>query len=438
MSLQYEETIDYLYSLTGLGIRPGLESTEALLEMLGNPESALPVVHIAGTNGKGSTAAMIESVLREAGYRAGLFTSPHLTRFNERIALGGAHISDNDFVHVASVVKEARERLKRERGWEPTFFEVSTVMALLYFRDKKADLAVIETGLGGRLDATNTVTPLLSIITNIDVDHSAHLGSTVEHIAREKAGIIKAGSPLICGELGSGAAAVITQRAREVKCGVLKRLGHEFTYEPGPQGGFNYFGQKTVIKDVELGLCGLYQYKNAAVALAGLEILSESYPAITEQAMREGLRRVTWPGRFESLSAAPTVILDCAHNPAGASAFAAAVREYFTELPPITLVTGISEDKDIGGILAHLLPMARRVILTEAALERAAPVAMLQKKALSIRADCESRPTVRSAITSALQGLARGEVLLIAGSVFVAGEAREFFNSAPSPRKAAG
>ncbi|MFQ5480547.1 MAG: bifunctional folylpolyglutamate synthase/dihydrofolate synthase [Thermodesulfobacteriota bacterium] len=438
MSLQYKETIDYLYSLIGLGIRPGLESTRGLLELLGNPESSLPAVHIAGTNGKGSTAAMIESVMREAGYNAGLYTSPHLTRFNERIALGGLNISDEDLIGTAAVVRGARERLKEEKGLEATFFEVSTAMALLYFRDQKADLAVLETGLGGSLDATNTVTPLLSIITNVEIDHVALLGATVKDIAGEKAGIIKEGVPVICGELGAAAASVIMERAALLKGGPLLRLGHEFTYERAAQGEFNFFGQNTVLKGVELGLHGAFQYKNAALALAVLEILSKSYPAINEEAAREGLRRVRWPGRFESLSAAPTVILDSAHNEAGARALVSAVKEYFTEPPVITLVTGISEDKDIDGMFAHLLPMARRIILTEADVERAAPVAMLQKKARAIRVDCEVRPSVHGAITAALEGLTQGEIVLIAGSVFVAGEAREFFSSVPAPREAAG
>ncbi|MFQ5353347.1 MAG: bifunctional folylpolyglutamate synthase/dihydrofolate synthase [Thermodesulfobacteriota bacterium] len=437
MDLQYKETLDHLYSLTGLGIRPGLDNIKGLMKLLGNPERSLPAVHIAGTNGKGSTAAMIESVFREAGYRVGLYTSPHLTRFNERIRIGGGFITDEDLLCTASEALEARRRLKEERGLEATFFEVATAMALLYFREKKVDLAVMETGLGGRLDATNIMRPLVSIITNVEMDHCAFLGSTVGGIAAEKAGIIKKNTPVISGVAGS-AGSLIMSRAAEVKSGPHLRLGHEFTCEGRSEGGFNYRGPKTSLKGLELGLCGAFQYSNAAVALAALELLAESYPNINDAAMREGLRRVRWPGRFELLCKRPPVVLDCAHNAAGARALAEALKEYFSPPLAMTLVTGVSEDKDIKGILSGLLPLARRVILTEAAMPRAASLAALQKAAGEIRDNCEAEPTVGRAIASALKGLRQGEVLVIAGSIFVAGEAREFFCEAPLTTQAAG
>ncbi|MFQ5428487.1 MAG: bifunctional folylpolyglutamate synthase/dihydrofolate synthase [Thermodesulfobacteriota bacterium] len=438
MSRQYKETIDYLYSLTGLGIRPGLQSIKGLLKLLGNPERNLPALHIAGTNGKGSTAAMIESVMREAGYSVGLYTSPHLTRFNERICIGGEFISDEDIVRIAAVVMEARGRLKDEKALEATFFEVATAMALLYFREKKVDMAVMETGLGGRLDATNIVRPLVSVITNVAMDHSAFLGSKVADIAAEKAGIIKENVPVVCGELGYDSASVISSRAVEVAGKEPIRLGHEFSCKVTTRGRFNYSGLKTSIKGLEPGLSGAFQLKNGALALAALELLSESYPRINEEAMREGLRRVKWPGRFELLSETPPVILDCAHNEAGAHALAGALREYFSLPLTMTLVTGISEDKDINGILARLLPLSRRVILTEAGLSRAAPLTHLQKAAAAIRGDCEAEPTVNRAIVSALKGLGQGEVLVIAGSIYVACEAREFFSAASAATQATG
>jgi len=439
MSLQYSDTLDYLYSLTGLGIKPGLHSIKGLLRILGNPERTLPAIHIAGTNGKGSTAAMIESVLREAGYKTGLYTSPHLVRFNERIRLGAEEISDEDLLSLAAVVLGARERLKEQSGLEATFFEVTTAMALLYFKEQEAEVVILETGLGGALDATNVLTPLVSIITNVDIDHKAFLGESLDKIAAEKAGIIKKGVPLISGLLDGKAADVINKKSLEVTGVLPERLGHEFTAEGIFKGRFNYRGPSISLNDLELGLCGAFQLKNAALAIAALEVLCGVYPAINEAVIREGLRSVKWPARFEFISSKPPVVLDCAHNPAGASALAAAIRDFFPLPRAITLVIGLSEDKDLKGVLTPLLPLARRVIFTEAAIERAAPAALLQERAGELREDCECEPTVPNAITSALNGLRTGEILLIAGSVFVAGEVRVFFaRQQEAARKAVG
>jgi len=426
MSLRYRETIDYLYGLKRLGIRPGLDTTKGLLSILGNSLREIPIVHLAGTNGKGSTSAMIASVMSEAGYRVGLYTSPHLVRFNERFKISGADISDEALCRVAAKVLEAAEKLKTKSGLEATFFEIATLMALLYFSEQDVDIAVMETGMGGRLDATNALTPIISVITGVAHDHNAYLGHSIEKIAAEKAGIIKKGVPLISGVMEAAPARVIEDTVKALKGRSPLRLGRDFRYKGVSGGSFDYYGLNLSLKGMESRLRGGHQHKNAAIALAVLESLRGAYPAINETSMREGLRRVNWPGRFESVSKSPAIILDCAHNPEGASALAEAIREYFPPPATMTLIAGISGDKDISGILSHLVPLARRVILTEAGIDRAAALTELRKAARALNKDCEEEPSVELAIGRALKSLPADEIIVISGSIFVVGEARGF------------
>jgi len=403
MSPEYRDTMKRLLGLKRLGIRPGLESTRALLRVLGDPQEGLAAVHIAGTNGKGSVAAMMDSVLMAAGYRTGLYTSPHLSVFNERIRVSGSVIPDGDLSRIAARVLEAAEVVRAGGGMEATFFEVATAMALLYFRQEGVEVALLETGMGGRLDATNVVRPLVSIITGVDMDHRAYLGGTIEDIATEKAGIIKEGVPVVSGALRREAARVIEKRSAELKNTPLLCPGSGFSFEAGPSGGLDYHGPELSLEGLEVGLYGAHQKGNAALAIAGLEVLMPRFTAIDGRAIREGLGRVTWPGRFEVIQEGPDVIIDCAHNPAGAEALAEAIRGRFSPQAAITLVLGISRDKDIPGILASLLPLARRVIFTEACPERAAPAALLLEAARGSGAERLSRPTVAGALEAALE-----------------------------------
>ncbi len=426
MSLQYRETIDYLYGLKRLGIRPGLHTMKGLISIPGSSLGELPVVHIAGTNGKGSTSAMIASVMSEAGYRAGLYTSPHLVRFNERFKIGDKDISDEALCRVAAKALDTAEKLKAESGLEATFFEIATLMAILYFSEQDVDIAIMETGMGGRLDATNALTPIISVITGVAHDHSAYLGHSIEEIAAEKAGIIKKGVPLISGVTEAAPARVIEDRAKALNKSRPLRLGRDFRYTRVSGGSFDYYGLNLSLKGVESRLRGGHQQKNAAIALAVLESLQGAYPAVNETAMREGLRKVNWPGRFESVSCSPRIILDCAHNPEGASALAEAIKEYFPPPATMTLIAGISGDKDISGILSRLVPLARRVILTEARIERAAALRELRKAARVLNKDCEEEPSVELAVGRAMKSLPAHEIIVISGSIFVVGEARGF------------
>ncbi len=321
-----KDTLEYLYSLQSSGIKPGLRRVEALLKALDDPQKKFPSIHIAGTNGKGSTAAMTEAALIKAGFRTGLYTSPHLVRFNERIRISGRPVSDRVVAGAASAVREALRSLKGEEA-RPSFFEFTTAMAFLLFRDKKVDIAVIETGMGGRWDATNTAAPLVTIITNIEKEHTQYLGTTLAEIASEKAGIIKPGVPAVTAEEKPAALKAIKAAARKARS-PLYILGRDFSTADGGGGRLSYTGMGRSLPGLRLGLRGPFQRRNAACALAALEIFASAGFAIPDRAIRAGFGKTDWPGRVEVLSRRPLVLLDSAHNPSGAASLAGALREF--------------------------------------------------------------------------------------------------------------
>ncbi len=427
MHQNHDETMRGLYGLKRLGIRPGLRSIEALLRELGNPEKSLRAVHIAGTNGKGSTAAMIDSVARAAGLCSGLYTSPHLTDFCERIQVSGRPIDRPALTRLAQMVLDAARRLRRSRGLEVTFFEAATAIAFLYFREEGVEIGVLETGMGGRLDATNVLTPLVSVITDVEMDHTEYLGHNIRAIAGEKAGIIKSGVPLVTGVMACEAAEVLEESAVEAGGVKVLCLGRDFDYEESAEGGLVYEGPGFSLEDLCLGLRGRFQKRNAALAITVLSLLSAHYPSIDETAIRRGLKEVRWPGRFEEINATPLVIADGAHNEAGARALSLALEEALPSGTRVTLVAGVSRGKDARGILCPLLPIARRVILTVASTDRALPARELSEAARALGRECLVRPHVSEALSKAKEGLLPGEVILVTGSLFVVGEAREFF-----------
>src|SRR3990170_1923858 len=476
----YKETIQYLYDIEKYGMNLGLKRVEALLKSLDNPQDKFPIIHVAGTNGKGSTSAMIASILVEAGYKAGLYTSPHLMRFNERIRINHREISDKK---VAELVERIKERVKGQgsgvRGRKkhapcpvplaPTFFEFTTAMAFLYFAEEKVDIAVMEVGLGGRLDATNVGKPLVSVITNIAKDHQAILGNRIKDIAFEKAGIIKKGGVLISGETKSAALKVLTAECKK-RGAVFYRLNRDFYVDekkrrigeaekqlpdfPIPRfpdslmsytSPFAFTGRRWFYQDLTINLLGRHQYLNAASALAALEVLEERGFYLTEFCIRKGLRNVSWPGRIEIVSKRPLVILDCAHNPAGAKVLKNALLDLRFAIDDlrmknknnnskienrkskVILVLGIMADKDIKGILSRLAPLADMIILTRPKLERAASVDMLYKKVAPYADRIELLENVHDACSLALSLADAGDMLCITGSVFTVGEARDFF-----------
>ena len=419
-AVEYEKCLAEMFSLRRFGIKLGLDTIRGMLAALGNPESRFHAIHVAGTNGKGSVASSLATILRLSGFRTGLFTSPHLVRFNERIQVDGREISDPDVVSGYQTVKAAYPA-----GREPTFFELNTAMALAEFARRRVDWAVVETGMGGRLDATNVIRPAVSIITNISLEHRMYLGGTVAEIAAEKAGIIKEGVPVVTAVRQPSARRVVEDTARRMGSPVY-RLGRDFSVRRNRRKGtFSYFGIDTGARGLRTGLAGAFQAANAALAFAACEVLRRAGTGITDEAIYRGLAENRWPGRLEKIAEHPLVLLDGAHNLAAARALA----DYMeTELAGrrITLVCGILDDKPYEKIMAHLCRTANRVILTRARIDRALPPETLAPAARRFIAEIETVSAVAKAVARAVATSDPEDVVVVAGSLYVVGEAKAY------------
>ena len=417
--------LDRLFRRSLHTIRLGLEPTAALLDALGRPQEAFLPIHIAGTNGKGSVAAMTASVLQACGLRTGLYTSPHLVRFHERIRVGGAAIADAALLARMDDVEAAVAAARARMGRDATFFEFTTALAFEHFRRERVQVAVIETGLGGRLDATNVVEPLACAITSIGFDHMAYLGDTLEKIAAEKAGILKAGRAVVCGELPPEALAVVRRRAAELGCPVIPAqaaagvrrkaqtlAGQRIAVETGDER----YGPLT------LPLLGAHQLVNVAVAVSLLEHLREAFQLpVTRKAVEQGLAAVSWPARFQVLSEEPPVILDGAHNPQAAGVLRKTLDETL-DRRPLALVAGFLSDKDAAGFLRELAGRVRRCWIVPLSGERA----MAPEQALLAARTAGLEP-IAAPLPQALadaEAWARGQkgAVCIAGSLHLAGE----------------
>ena len=408
--MTYAEAIQFLYSLRIFGAKFGLENTFKLAELTGNPQRQLRFIHVAGTNGKGSTCAMLESVYRASGLRVGLFTSPHLVSFRERIQINRQCISEIDVVRLVEELKPLCASFAD--GHQPTFFEAVTVMALRYFAEQKCDLVIWETGLGGRLDATNIVTPLASVITNIGIDHSEWLGDTVEKIATEKAGIIKPGVP------------AITSAAPGHGLETIAAIAHErrspFTAVDTQQSHL------PPLDTIPLPLHGPHQRLNAALVVATTRVLAAQIP-VSDSALRTGLASVDWPGRMHRIQTASgqTILLDGAHNPDGAEALRIALQDEFPNAQP-AMIFGVFRDKDSTSMCHSLAPLAGRILLTPVHSERSQDPSQL------VAACRESNPRapieVCQSLTDALKKVANAPFIVIAGSLYLVGEALELLH----------
>jgi dihydrofolate synthase/folylpolyglutamate synthase len=417
--------LERLYARHTFGIKLGLDPVRRLCELIGNPQDHVAVVHVAGTNGKGSVSAMIEAVLRAAGLATGLYTSPHMVRFNERIRIGDQDVSDSQLVAALEVCEQAAAQVQREQGHEATFFEITTAMAFHCFRQAGVQVAVVETGMGGRLDATNIVRPLASVITRIAMDHEAYLGNTLAAVAGEKAGIIKAGRPVVAGLQEAAAEEVLRQTAiargapyiaaaeavavRPLECSLRGQKAHAET-----TGGWS--------GTLHLPLTGRHQLENLAIALAALEqVFAKLEIDIPFRIIREGIASVRWRGRFEVLRENPTVIADAAHNPSGAATLAAALRAQ--GLTRTALVTGMCADKDTAGVARILAGVARRVWTVPIPNARSLPAAELAAQFRHAGADAQAAVNVESALREAeAWAKAEGSAVVIAGSIFLLGE----------------
>ncbi len=419
----YQRSLDYLYGLEKFGMIFGLTKVEEILEAVGNPHREIQAIHIGGTNGKGSTAAIIASILRREGYRVGLYTSPHLIRFTERMKVNEKEIEKEE---VASLTEWMRERIETAGIAPPfTFFDFTTAMAFLYFKQKMVDLAILEVGLGGRLDSTNVIDPLLSIITNIGKDHEDVLGKGILRIAREKAGIIKESRPLITAATQPQVLRLFSKICREKKAPFF-RVGKEFRYVLAGEGSFSYEGLHRKLWDLSLNLRGSHQMINATTALGAMEILDDLGYRVSNDAMTEGLKEVDWPGRLEVVCSSPRVLLDGAHNPDGALSLKESLEKDF-EYHHLILLIGIMKDKDLHSILHSLSPLADRIILTRPGTDRAASPALLRKALGRNGKKAEVIEDFRKAIDKGLSLTGEEDILCITGSLYTVGEARSYF-----------
>ena len=346
--MTYEEALTYIHSVSWEFCKPGLDRIKALTEKLRDPQNKLKFIHVAGTNGKGSFCSMLDSVLRASGMKVGLFTSPYIKFFNERMCIDGRPISDTELAEITSYVRPIADSMTDK----PTEFELITAIALEYFARNKVDIVILEAGMGGRLDSTNVITtPVLSVITGIALDHTAFLGDTIEKIAGEKAGIIKEGVPLLFGGEDEGALRVVKQRADEMRSPFYSTDYSRLRIKKTDLNSsiFDYGDYR----DLQIKLLGLYQPKNAANVLSAIEVLNAHGYNIGEEDVRKGLRSSVWHARYELLSADPVIIYDGAHNPQGIDMFVKSTKAYFGE-QRIILVSTVMGDKDYEGMVADL------------------------------------------------------------------------------------
>jgi len=415
----YDKALSYLYDLQKYGIKFGLSSTSNLLARLGNPHKNLKGVHVAGTNGKGSTAAMLSAVLTRIGIQVGLYTSPHLVRFNERFRINDQDVGDCGIMDVFLRVKDVVD--ERE---PPTFFEMTTAMALCLFAERGVDWAILEVGMGGRLDATNVIQPQITIINNVAFDHQEFLGFTLGRIAREKAGIIKQGVPLITAVKQPVALAVIKERCSALAAPCY-RVGQQIKVRSRGKGRFSYRGLKWRLDNLQLPLAGRHQLLNAATALGALEVLKEMGRLhLTTEQVQEGLSKTRWPGRLEWFSEHPPVLLDGAHNNAGIVSLRKALQEEYT-YKRLIIVLGIMADKDLWGMLHRLAPLADHIILTRPRYERAAEPESLREMAGEFANRTELIRSVRQALERAMTMATSEDLVVVTGSLYFIGEVKE-------------
>ena len=415
---KYKQRLEKMFALRRFGIKLGLETIETILNSIGNPQHNFKSIHIAGTNGKGSVAAMLSTILIASGYCVGRYTSPHLVHFNERICIDNKPIGNDDVISANDKVQSV-QNLSRE----PTFFEFTTAMALYEFSRRRVDWAVIETGMGGRLDATNIITPEISIITNISLEHKSYLGKTISTIAREKAGIIKPHTPVVTGVTQKSAKNKISESATKQKAPLILK-GRDFRCRRENPKQFSYYGIDHTWYNIKLNLAGTHQIENASLALACCEMLERTGIAkIPLGAIHRGLATTSWPGRLEVVSKTPHLVLDGAHNLMAARVLSRYLREQYHNRK-IQLVIGILDDKPFESILKELSVPCSQVIITQPKIDRAVSVNRLANIAKKFFSEHIIIPDVKQAIIYAIQNSTPDDVICVAGSLYVVGEAK--------------
>ncbi len=417
---------DYLYSLRNRGMKLGLERVRMLARALGDPQEGFKSVIVGGTSGKGSTAAMISSILQSSGYKVGRYTSPHISDLMERIAIDGRGIPEKELEKIVDKIKDTIKRMKDGPGFEhPTFFEVMTAAAMLYFRESKVDYAVLEVGLGGRLDATNIAPAAVSVITNISLEHTKILGGSIEKIADEKAGIIKEGGMLVTA--ASGRALEVLERICRERRSDIVVVGRDIVYDRkatdirGQDFDVELHGKR--YEALRLPLLGRHQLENASCAIGAADALGIA----GEDVMRRGLSDVRWPGRFEIVQEGPLVILDCAKDAAAMARLCETMSD--VSFSRLVLILGISSDKDIGSMVDRIVPLADDVIITaHKVMDRAADPKRIAKEVSRHMKNFRIVYDVREAVEMALSITGKDDAVLVTGSLFTVAEARQIWH----------
>lgn len=424
--MRYQEAIGYMQNLTKFGYNFGLGRINELLRRFDNPHFKLKVIHVGGTNGKGSTSAMISSVLKESGYSAGLYTSPHLHSYTERYRINGQKIPEQVYAELIAEMRPHLEDMVKSGFEHPTEFEVGTALAFIYFYREKVDFLVLEVGLGGAIDSTNVVMPEVSVITNVAMDHMEYLGNTLREIASVKAGIIKEGIPLVTAATGE-ALDVILKRCEELHAPAVV-VGRDVRWREaghGLEGQYIYiYGRKGEYKNIFLPLLGRHQQVNAATAAAALEVLMERDLIGTGCAIGRGIAGTVWPARLEIVRKNPTVIIDAAHNYDGAVSLRRALEEYFPDRRVI-LVLGMLGDKERSKVVAELAPGAASVIVTRPNSPRAGDWQLLADEARKYVSRVDKVENIAGAVRAGMAMANPGDLVVITGSFYMVAEARE-------------
>lgn len=430
--MNYTEAIEYIQNTSKYGNNTGTKRVEKILDILGNPHKDLKCIHIAGTNGKGSITSMITSILIESGYRVGMYTSPYIEDFEERIQINRENISKDDLAYYTTIVSEAIEKVV-SMGWGyPTEFETITCIMFLYYSKKQIDYAVIEVGLGGKSDSTNVIKPLVSIITSISYDHVSILGNTIEEIASEKAGIIKENVPVILYPQQQGAYKVIEKTCKE-KGSKLIQIDENLIYHI-PNEDFNKSYQLLQIKTnkdeykVQLSLLGSHQRMNCAVAIYTIEELMDRGIKITKEDILRGLSNVKWPGRLEMLKSNPLVVLDGAHNLDGITKLKESVEHYF-RYKKLVLIIGILSDKDVEKMIEIITPMVDKIIAVTPNSYRGKTAQELIKIIEKHNKNCEALDEYKEAYIKALDYCDNEDMILICGSLYMIGDMRKIIRN---------
>jgi len=417
--MTYSSVIEYLYGLQTHGIKLGLHTMHALLGRVGNPQQRFRAFHIGGTNGKGSTAAMTASILQHSGLRVGLYTSPHLVDFRERMCVNGSLISEECVIDLV-----CRLRRASQDDLHPTFFELTTAMALLHFAESGVDTAVLEVGMGGRFDATNVIErPLACAVTTIGLDHQEYLGPTEQAIAYEKGGIIKPTVPIIIGRMGEEAKLVLRRIASD-RLAPVWELDRDFSIDNINVGSFAYHGVNRIWKGLTCRLEGRHQLDNAACALALLDAASGAETQVTDAAVPRGLQAVSWQGRLERVQESPMVLLDGAHNPHAALVLADYFADFRARHPNarIILVWGMMRDKDHRGFIAPLFPLVSEIVLTQAEMARSAPVQALRDVLPEGQVPIQESVLPADALAVAKARAKAEDLICVAGSLMLVGD----------------